>query len=50
MPEAKKVESPMKAIWMVSGSARPSPCAMVMPAPMHRQVSVVLSGAALPSV
>ena len=49
-PEAKKVESPTKA-----KQARPSlvwlkPWAMVMPAPMHRQVSTMSRGMALPRV
>ena len=49
-PLAKNVESPTKAIWRTSGSTIPRPCAMVMPAPMHRHVSTASSGAALPSV
>ena len=37
----------MKAMHLVSFSASFIPCAIVIPAPMQRQVSTVLSGAAL---
>ena len=50
MPEAKKVESPTKANAAVSGSTCVTPCAMLMPAPMHRHVSTMSSGLALPRV
>ena len=50
IPEAKNVESPTNAKAAVSGSTRVTPCAMLMPAPMHRHVSTMSSGAALPSV
>ena len=50
MPEAKKVESPTKAKQTPSGSVQWNPCAMVMPAPMHRQVSTMSSGMAFPRV
>ena len=50
IPEAKNVESPTNAIAFLSGSITLKPCAIVMPAPMSRQVSTALSGAALPSV
>ena len=49
-PLAKNVESPTKATCFFCGSATAKPCAMVMPAPMHRQVSTASSGLALPSV
>ena len=49
-PEAKKVESPTKEKYRLSGSTRCSPWAMVIPAPMHRQVSTISRGFALPRV
>ena len=50
MPEAKKVESPTNAKETVSGFMWLIPWAMVIPAPMHRQVSTMSSGMAFPSV
>ena len=49
-PLAKNVESPTNASVFLCGSATAKPCAIVMPAPMHRQVSTASSGIALPSV
>ena len=49
-PLAKNVESPTNAKAFFCGSTTEKPCAMVMPAPMHRQVSTASSGMALPSV
>ena len=50
IPEAKKVESPMKAKCLVSGSILASPDAMVIPAPIQRHVSTISRGNAFPSV
>ena len=50
MPLAKNVESPTKPNAIVSSSMVSMPCGTVMPAPMHRQVSTMSSGCALPSV
>ena len=49
-PLAKNVESPTNASAFLCGSATANPCAMVMPAPMHKHVSTASSGLALPSV
>ena len=48
--EAKNVESPANAKHSVSGAILPIPWAMVMPAPMHRQVSTMSRGMAFPRV
>ena len=50
MPDAKNVESPTNAKHTPSSSTQWKPCAMVIPAPMHRQVSTMSSGMAFPSV
>lgn len=50
MPLAKNVESPTKASSFAAESTTPRPCAIVMPAPIHKQVSTASSGLALPKV
>lgn len=46
----ENVESPTNAKQVVSGSTFSTPCAILSPAPMHRQVSTMSRGMAFPSV